>query len=184
MTPSGVIRPIALVAPPSSVNHRLPSAPGAIELRRLPAFRPAENSVIDPARRDPPDRAGGTQVGEPQVAVGAGRDAARGAAGVQPGGELADRTARRDPPDRPRKAARVGEPQVAVGARRDGFRGAAGVQAGGELADDPTRRDPPDRPGGPQVGEPKVAVGARGDALRVTAFVQPGRELADRPRPS
>ena len=40
-----MIRPIALVVP-ASVNHRLPSAPGAIPDGLLPAFRPLENSVI------------------------------------------------------------------------------------------------------------------------------------------
>ena len=39
------IRPTAGVVP-SSVNHRLPSAPGAIAYGSLPAFRPLENSVI------------------------------------------------------------------------------------------------------------------------------------------
>ena len=47
MCPDGVIRPIAFVVP-SSVNHRFPSAPGAIPAGSLPGFRPAENSVICP----------------------------------------------------------------------------------------------------------------------------------------
>ena len=42
-----MIRPIALVVP-SSVNHRLPSAPEAMPVGALPAFSPAENSLIAP----------------------------------------------------------------------------------------------------------------------------------------
>ena len=45
--PPGVTRPIALGLP-SSVNHRLPSAPAAMKYGQLPAFRPALNSLIAP----------------------------------------------------------------------------------------------------------------------------------------
>ncbi len=41
------IRPIALVVP-SSVNHRLPSAPAAMPDGLLPEFSPVENSLIVP----------------------------------------------------------------------------------------------------------------------------------------
>ena len=46
ISPDGVICPIACA--PASVNHRLPSGPGAIPCGPLPGFRPAEYSVIIP----------------------------------------------------------------------------------------------------------------------------------------
>ena len=55
------------------------------------------NSVMTPAVRDPPDLVA-ISLGEPEVAVRAGRDAEGGAAS---GGdrELGDDAGRRDPPD-------------------------------------------------------------------------------------
>src|SRR5262249_56210120 len=89
-------------------------------------------------RRVPPARRGRAAVGEPQVAVGAGRDPRRKArAGVlQALAELGDLTVRRDPPDR-RCAARVGEPEVAVRAGDDVLEApaVAPLEAGAELRD-------------------------------------------------
>ena len=101
---------------------------------------PALNSVTTPSRGNPPDPVA-VVFREPQVAVGAGRDAVGVRAGGDAGAELGDDAGRGDPPDP--VAATFREPQVAVGAGGD----AAGPRrrdAGAELGDDAVRGDPPD----------------------------------------
>ena len=75
-TPPVVIRPIRL--PANSVNHRLPSGPAVMPEGAAPALMPVLNSVTTPSRCDPPDPVA-AEFREPQVAVGAGRDAVRDA---------------------------------------------------------------------------------------------------------
>ena len=93
-TPAVVIRPIWLAL--SSVNQRLPSGPAAIPPGLLTPVG-IGNSVTTPAGVIRADLVA-IELGKPEVAVRAGRDAARTAVG---GGdwELGDDAGRRDPAD-------------------------------------------------------------------------------------
>ena len=98
------------------VNQRLPSGPAVIcRGPSLPDGR-VEHADGVGGRVDHPDRVG-AWLGEPEVAVGAGRDPRR--TGIGGGdGERADGVSGRvDHPDR--VGAGLGEPEVAVGTGRD-----------------------------------------------------------------
>ena len=110
--------------------------------RAAPAVMPAAElgddagGVIRPIRLP-------SRLGEPQVAVGAGGDAATvPRRRVMPALNSVTTPARGDPPDP--VAASFGEPQVAVGAGRDPEGSAPAVMPARELGDDPGRGDPPD----------------------------------------
>ena len=95
-TPSGVIRPIRL--PLISVNHRLPSGP-AVMSRRLRTGGDAGAELGDDAERGNPPDPVAASFREPQVAIGAGRDAVRVRTGGDAGAELGDDAERGNPPD-------------------------------------------------------------------------------------
>jgi hypothetical protein len=108
---------------------------------------------------------------EPQVAVGASRDADWKRAGRDAGAEFGDDSEWGNPPDLVAvEALEVRKPQVAVGARRDAERCREKAEAGAEYGDDSERGNPAD-PGvvgevAAQFREPQVAVWAGRDAVR------------------
>ena len=94
------------------MNHRFPSGPEVIDVGPLDAV--IENSVIVPEVVIRPIF-DAPVLGEPQIAVGAGGDPLRLAAGRQSRGEQRDRPRRGDPADALVPRGRLGEPQVPVG---------------------------------------------------------------------
>ena len=140
------------------MNQRLPSAPGAIQYAKLPAFRPLVNSVICPLGVIRPIAC--------VVVPWSVNHRLPSAPGAIANGRL--------PAFRPlvnsvigalgviRPIALVGP--VSVNHRSPSGPGAIpagmlpGVQTAGELGDLPARGDPPDLRGRTRVGEPKVAV--------------------------
>ena len=113
-------------------------------------------------RRDPPDPVAAV-LGEPEVAVGPGRDAQRVDCRGDAGRELGHRARRRDPPDP--IAAVLGEPQVAVGPGRDAAGFAPAVIPVENSVTVPVGVIRPIR--SPlELGEPEVAVGPRRDVPR------------------
>ena len=94
--PPGVIRPIR--SPPHfSVNQRLPSGPAVIPAGTLLGVMPALNSVTVPLGVIRPIWS--PILGEPEVAIGPGRDPDGTAAGRDAGAEFGDGAAGGDPAD-------------------------------------------------------------------------------------
>src|SRR5204862_29617 len=121
----------------------------------------------------PPDRVP-TLLGEPEVTVGAGRDAEQRVAADSGQRELGDHAGGGDLTDLVRGV--LGEPEVAVGTGRDA-RGGAGGGGERELRDGAGRRDPPDLVP-TLLREPEVAVGTGRDAYGPAAGGRDG-ELCD-----
>ena len=122
-TPAVVIRPILL--PSASVNQRLPSGPAAMPDGRLLAVG-IGNSVMTPAVVIRPILLR-VVLGEPEVAVRAGRDARTVRCWPSEGRELGDDAGGVIRPIL--LASRFGEPEVAVRAGRDaaGSRAVVGI---------------------------------------------------------
>ena len=118
VAPLMTIRPSAPAGLACWLNQRFPSAPGVTSIgwpvRKKAMFGDRAG------RRHPADRSrcdDGALIGEPEGAVTGRRDRGRVRIGTETGGELVDRpgsrSAREDPPDRPRRAL-IGEPKVAI----------------------------------------------------------------------
>ena len=88
-SPSGVMRPMA-PGSPFSVNQRLPSGPAVMSVGAMFGVSPMLFSVMTPVGRDAADPARVRGLGEPEVAVGSGRDGARLAARREARAELGD----------------------------------------------------------------------------------------------
>jgi hypothetical protein len=137
-------------------------------------FPPSLGSSCSPGS-DPPDLFS-IELGEPEIAIGARRDAVRMDDWGK--GELSDRAIGRDAPDLVPTV--LSEPEVAIRASCDATRAASGIRKR-ELGDRATGRDAPDL--APTVlGEPEVAIGAFRDGLRMASGSRKG-ERGDRARP-
>ena len=99
---------------------------------------------------------------EPQIAIGAGRDAIRIRVGRDADTELGDHPSRGNPPDL--VALMFREPKVAIGANRDSNRAGVGRDTDAELGGHPGRGYPPD-PVTVGFREPQVAIGAERDGI-------------------